>query len=94
MLNDTPEGIELLERLEAACSRVKRLFRKLEKDDQCALQKVANDGMSLSQTAQQLGSSAMNVQRRVKRGLNSLSKELKLLSWTPERRDPFALGEF
>ena len=32
--------------------------------------------MSLRQTAQQLGISAMTVQRRVKRGLNSLSKEL------------------
>ena len=30
LLNDTPEGIELLERSEA-WSRVKRLFRKLEK---------------------------------------------------------------
>ena len=75
LLNDTPEGIELLERSEA-WSRVKRLFRKLEKDDQCALQKVVIDGMSLRQTAQQLGISAMTVQRRVKRGLNSLSKEL------------------
>ena len=75
LLNDTPEGIELLERSEA-WSRVKRLFRKLEKDDQCALQRVVIDGMSLRQTAQQLGISAMTVQRRVKRGLNSLSKEL------------------
>ena len=75
LLNDIPEGIELLERSEA-WSRVKRLFRKLEKDDQCALQRVLIDGMSLRQTAQQLGNSAMTVQRRVKRGLNSLSKEL------------------
>ena len=75
LLNDTPEGIELLERSEA-WSRVKRLFRKLEKDDQLALQIVVIDGMSLRQTAQQLGISAMTVQRRVKRGLNSLSKEL------------------
>ncbi len=73
--NDTLEGIELLERSEA-WSRVKRLFRKLEKDDQCALQMVVIDGMSLRQTAQQLGISAMTVQRRVKRGLNSLSREL------------------
>ena len=76
MLNDTPEGIELLERSEAACSRVKRLFRKLEKDDQCALQRVLIDGMSLRQTAQQLGISAMTIQRRIKRGLKSLSKDL------------------
>jgi RNA polymerase sigma-B factor len=73
--NDTLEGIELLERSEA-WSRVKRLFRKLETDDQCALQMVIIDGMSLRQTAQQLGISAMTVQRRVKRGLNSLSREL------------------
>ena len=75
LLNDTPEGTELLERSEA-WSRVKRLFSKLEKDDQWALQIVVIDGMSLRQTAQQLGISAMTVQRRVKRGLNSLSKEL------------------
>ena len=76
MLNDTPEGIEVLERSEAAFSRVKRLFRKLEKDDQCALQRVLIDGMSLRQTAQQLGISAMTIQRRIKRGLKSLSKDL------------------
>ena len=75
LLNDTPEGIELLERSEA-WSRVKRLFRKLEKDDQCALQRIVIDVMSLKQTAQQLGISAMTVQRRVKCSLNSLSKEL------------------
>jgi RNA polymerase sigma-B factor len=75
LCNDTLEGIELLERSEA-WSRVKRLFRKLETDDQCALQMVVIDGMSLRQTAQQLGISAMTVQRRVKRGLNSLSREL------------------
>ena len=75
LLNDTPEGIELLEHSEA-WSREKRLFRKLEKDNQSALQKVVIDVMSLRQTAQQLGISAMTVQRRVKRGLNSLSKEL------------------
>ena len=73
--NDTLEGIELLERSEA-WSRVKRLSRKLETDDQGALQMVVIDGMSLRQTAQQLGISAMTVQRRVKRGLNSLSREL------------------
>jgi RNA polymerase sigma-B factor len=75
LLNDSPEGIELLERSEA-WSRVKLLFRKLDKDDQCASQNVVIDGMSLRQTAQQPGISAMTVQRRVKRGLNSLSKEL------------------
>ena len=75
LLKDTPEGIELLECSEA-WSRVKRLFCKLEKDDQHALQRVVIDGTSLRQTAQQLGISAMTVHRRVKRGLNSLSKEL------------------
>ena len=75
LFNDTPEGIELLERSEA-CSRVKRLLRKLEKDAQCSLQRVFIDEMSLRQTAQQLGISAMTVQRWVKRGLNSLSKDL------------------
>jgi RNA polymerase sigma-B factor len=75
LCNDTLEGIELLERSEA-WSRVKKHFRKLEKDDQSALQMVVIDGMSLRQTAQQLGISAMTVQRRVKRGLNSLSREL------------------
>ena len=73
--NDTLEGIEMLERSEA-WSRVKRLFRKLETDDQCALQMVVIDGMSLRQTAQQVGISAMTVQRGVKRGLKSLFKDL------------------
>ena len=53
------------------------LFRNLEKDDQCALQMVVLDGMSLRQTAQQLDVSAMTVQRRVKRGLNTLANKLK-----------------
>ncbi|WP_392345124.1 RNA polymerase sigma factor, partial [Parasynechococcus sp.] len=75
LLNETPEGMELVERSDA-WSRVKRLFCKLDKDDQCALQMVVINGMSLRQTAQQLGISAMTVQRCVKRGLNSLAKEL------------------
>ena len=54
-----------------------KLFRNLEKDDQRALQMVVLDGMSLRQTAQQLEVSAMTVQRRVKRGLNTLANELK-----------------
>ena len=54
-----------------------KLFRNLEKDDQRALQMVVLDGMSLRQTAQQLEVSAMTVQRRVKRGLNTLTNELK-----------------
>ena len=54
-----------------------KLFSNLEKDDQRALQMVVLDGMSLRQTAQQLEVSAMTVQRRVKRGLNTLTNELK-----------------
>ena len=76
LLDDRPEGIDLIERSEA-WSRVNKLFRNLEKDDQRALQMVVIDGMSLRQTAQQLDVSAMTVQRRVKRGLNTLANELK-----------------
>ena len=76
LLDDRPEGIDLVERSEA-WSRVNKLFRTLEKDDQRALQMVVIDGMSLRQTAQRLGVSAMTVQRRVKRGLNTLANKLK-----------------
>ena len=37
---------------------------------------VVIDGMSLRQTARLLGISAMTVQRRVKRGLNTITKQL------------------
>ena len=76
LIDDRPEGIDLIERSEA-WGRVNELFRNLEKDDQRALQMVVLDGMSLRQTAQQLEVSAMTVQRRVKRGLNTLANELK-----------------
>ena len=76
LLDDRPEGIDLVERSEA-WSRVNKLFRTLEKDDQRALQMVVIDGMSLRQTAQLLDVSAMTVQRRVKRGLNTLANKLK-----------------
>ena len=76
LLDDRPEGIDLIERSEA-WSRMNKLFSNLEKDDQRALQMVVLDGMSLRQTAQQLEVSAMTVQRRVKRGLNTLANELK-----------------
>ena len=76
LLDDRPEGIDLVERSEAR-SRVNKLFRTLEKDDQRALQMVVIDGMSLRQTAQLLDVSAMTVQRRVKRGLNTLANKLK-----------------
>ena len=76
LLDDRPEGIDLVERSEA-WSRVNKLFRTLEKDDQRALQMVVIDGMSLRQTAQLLDVSAMTVQRRVKRGLNNLANKLR-----------------
>ena len=76
LLDDRPEGIDLVERSEA-WSRVNKLFRTLEKDDQRALQMVVIDGMSLRQSAQLLDVSAMTVQRRVKRGLNTLANKLK-----------------
>ena len=53
-----------------------KLFRNLENYDQCALQMVVIDGMSLRQTARLLGISAMTVQRRVKRGFNTIAKQL------------------
>ena len=76
LFDTRPEGIDLVERSHAWI-KVNKLFRNLEKDDQRALQMVVIDGMSLRQTAQQLDVSAMKVQRRVKRGLNTLAKELK-----------------
>ena len=75
LLDDTPHGMDLVERSEA-WSRVNKLLRKLEKDDQCALQMVVTGGMCLRQTAQVLGVSAMTVQRRVIRGLNTIAKKL------------------
>ena len=74
-LDDTAQGMDLVERSED-WSRVNKLFRNLENGDQCALQMVVVDGMSLRQTARLLGISAMTVQRRVKRGLNTIAKQL------------------
>ena len=68
LLDDRAQGMDLAERSEA-WSRVNKLFHNLENDEQCALQMVVIDGMSLRQTARLLGVSAMTVQRRVKRGL-------------------------
>ena len=73
LIDTRQEGIDLIERSEG-WSRVNKLFRNLEKDDQRALQMVVLDGMSLRQTAQQLDVSAMTVQRRVKRGLKTPRK--------------------
>ena len=75
LLDDTPQAMDLVERSET-WSRVNKLFRNLENDDQCALQMVVIDGMSLRQTARLLGISAMTAQRRVKRGLNTIGKQL------------------
>ena len=71
-----PEGTDLIARSEA-WSRVNKLLRNFEKDDQRALQIVVIDGMSLRQTAQQLDVSAITIWRHVKRGLNTLAKGLK-----------------
>ena len=75
LLDDKAQGMDLVERSEA-WSRVNKLFRNLENDDQCEVQMVVIDGMSLRQTARLLGISAMTVQRRVKRGLNTIAKQL------------------
>ena len=75
LLDDTPQGMDLVERSEA-WSRVNKLFRNLEKDDQCALQMDVLGGISLWQTAQLLGVSAKTVQRSVKRGLDTIAKKL------------------
>ena len=73
--DDLAQGMDLVERSEA-WSRVNKLFRNLENDDQCALQMVVINGMSLRRAARLLGVSAMTVQRRVKRGLNTIAKKL------------------
>ena len=75
LLDERPQGMDLVERYEA-WNRVNKLFRNLEKDVQCVLHIVAIDGISLRQTALMLGVSAMTVQRRVKRGLNTIAKQL------------------
>ena len=75
LTDDTAQAMDLVERSET-WSRVNKLFRNLENDDQCALQMVVIDGMSLRQTARLLGSSGMTVQRRVKPGLNTIAKQL------------------
>ena len=76
LVDTTTEGIDQVERSEA-WTRVRTTFRRIEPIDQRALQKVVIEGLSLRQAALQLGISAMTVQRRVKRGLNRLARELK-----------------
>lgn len=72
LVDETLEGIEMVERSED-WMRVRLMFRRIEPEDQRAIRMVVIDGMSLRTTAQQLGVSAMIVQRRVKRGLNSIA---------------------
>ena len=74
-LDETPQEMDLVECPEAL-SKVNKLFSNLEKDDQCALQMVVIEGMSLRQATQLLGVSAVTVQSRVKRGLNTIAKKL------------------
>ena len=62
LLDDTAQAMDLVERSET-WSRVNKLFRNLENDDQCALQMVVIDEMGLRQTARLLGISVMTVQR-------------------------------
>ena len=50
LTDDTAQAMDLVDRSET-WSRVNKLFRNLENDDQCALQMVVIDGMSLRQTA-------------------------------------------
>ena len=76
LVDKTTEGIDQVERSEA-WTRVRTTFRRIETIDQRALQKVVIEGLSLRQAGLQLGISAMTVQRRVKRGLNRLARELK-----------------
>ena len=72
LVDETPVGLELVEQSET-WTRVEKVFRRIDLTDQKAIQMVVIEGMSLRQTAQQLGISAMTVQRRVKRGLKSIS---------------------
>lgn len=76
VVDDQQEGIGLVERSET-WMRVRTMFQHIDSEERRALEMVVIDGMSLRQTAQQLGVSAMTVQRRVKRGLSSLARGLK-----------------
>ena len=75
-VDETPEGIEMVERSED-WGRVRLMFRKIQPEEQDAIRMVVIEGMSLRVTAQQLGVSAMTVQRRVKRGLNNIAMGLR-----------------
>ena len=76
VVDDDDAGMTLVERSEV-WNQISSIFRQIGKDEQFALQKVVIEGMSLRQTAQKLGVSAMTVQRRVKRGLQSIANGLQ-----------------
>ena len=71
---DKPE--DLISLNEETWRQVRAMFETIETQEREALQMVVIEGMSLRSTAKQLGVSAMTVQRRVKRGLKSLSRGL------------------
>ena len=75
-VDETPEGIETVERSED-WGRVRLMFRRIQPEEQNAIRMVVIEGMSLRVTAQQLEVSAMTVQRRVKRGLNNIAMGLR-----------------
>ena len=75
-IDETPEGIETVERSED-WGRVRLMFRRMQPEEQNAIRMVVIEGMSLRVTAQQLGVSAMTVQRRVKRGLYNIAMGLR-----------------
>jgi len=76
LVDETPDGIETIERSED-WRRVRLMFRRIHPEEQCAVRMVVIEGMSLRVTAQQLGVSAMTVQRRLKRGLNNIARGLR-----------------
>jgi len=76
LVDETPEGLETVERSED-WRRVRLMFRRIQPEEQRAVRMVVIDGMSLRMTAEQLGVSAMTVQRRVKRGLNNIARGLR-----------------
>ena len=75
-VDETPEGMKTVERSED-WGRVRLMFRRIQPEEQNAIRMVVIEGMSLRVTAQQLGVSAMTVQRRVKRGLNNIAMGLR-----------------
>ena len=95
LLDDTAQGIDLVERSEA-WNRVNKLFRNLEKDDLFALQMVAIDVMSLRQIARAWGFSDDSAEARETRPQHHREEveRCSLFSRMPVRRDPSVPGEF